>query len=451
MLGISVEIGIVLLLILFNGVLAMAEMATVTSRQARLQQRADQGDAGAKAALQLAQEPNRFLSTVQIGITLVGILAGAFGGATLASKLSDALGDTFLDPYSDFLGVAIVVASITYLSLIVGELVPKRIALRHSEAIASILARPMKMLATIAAPLVAVLSFSTEVVLRLFGIKAEEGTRVTEEEIRLLIGEGREAGVFEQAEEEMVERVFKMGDRRVSDIMTPRPRVTWLDLDDGEADNLRKASESGYGIYPVARGDLDQLVGMVSVRDLWQRSARGESPSLEAVVRPAVFVPETKQLLGVLEDFKRSGAQAVMVVDEFGGTQGLLTLTDVLEEIVGDINDEGEPTEALIVRRSDGTWLADGMLEFDDFLDAFEREEPDDIPDVVTLGGFVMTLLDRVPQAADTLEWEGLKLEVMDMDGHRVDKVLITDERHREELAPHDETSVETDGDGVGS
>lgn len=441
MFTVSLEIGIVLLLILFNGVLAMAEMATVTSRQARLQQRADQGDAGAKAALELALEPNRFLSTVQIGITLVGILAGAFGGATLASKLSDALDETFLGPYSDVLSVAIVVASITYLSLIVGELVPKRIALRHSEAIASVLARPMKLLSKLAAPLVAVLSFSTETVLRVLGIKAEEGSRVTEEEIRLLIGEGREAGVFEQAEEEMVERVFRMGDRRVSDIMTPRPRVTWLDLDDSEEENLQKASQGGFGIYPVARGDLDQLVGMVSIRDLWQHAARNEPVTIEALARPAVFVPETKQLLGVLEDFKRSGAQAVMVVDEFGGTQGLLTLTDVLEEIVGDIAEEGAEAEALIKRRADGTWLADGMLEFDDFLDAFERDEPEDFPDVATLGGFVMTLLDRVPQAADTLEWEGLNLEVMDMDGHRVDKVLITDERHRERLAEHEESS----------
>lgn len=441
---ISLEIGIVVLLILFNGVLAMAEMATVTSRQARLQQRADQGDAGAKAALELAREPNRFLSTVQIGITLVGILAGAFGGATLASKLSDALGDTFLDPYSNVIGVAVVVAGITYLSLIVGELVPKRIALRHSEAIASVLARPMKVLASIASPLVAVLSFSTETVLRLLGIKAEQGTRVTEEEIRLLIGEGREAGVFEQAEEELVERVFKMGDRRVSDIMTPRPRVTWLDLDDPEEENLRKASEGGFAIYPVARGDLDKLAGMLSVRDLWQHTVRGEAASIEALVRPAVFVPETKQLLAVLEDLKRSGAQAVMVVDEFGGTQGLLTLTDVLEEIVGDIADEGEQPEARITRRADGTWLADGMLEFDDFLEAFARDEPEDFPDVVTLGGFVMTLLDRIPQATDTLEWDGLKLEVMDMDGHRVDKVLITDERHRDKLdgpAESDESS----------
>lgn len=450
MFTVSFEIGIVLLLILFNGVLAMAEMATVTSRQARLQQRADQGDAGAKAALELAKEPNRFLSTVQIGITLVGILAGAFGGATLASKLSDALGDTFLDPYSNVIGVAVVVASITYLSLIVGELVPKRIALRHSEAIASVLARPMRLLSQLAAPLVAVLSFSTEAVLRLLGVKAEEGTRVTQEEIRLLIGEGREAGVFEQAEEEMVERVFRMGDRRVSDIMTPRPRVAWLDLDDSEDDNLRKASESGFGIYPVARGDLDQLVGMVSIRDLWQHAARNETVTIEALARPAVFVPETKQLLGVLEDFKRSGAQAVMVVDEFGGTQGLLTLTDVLEEIVGDIAEDGVEADALIKRRADGTWLADGMLEFDDFLDAFECDEPDDFPEVATLGGFVMTLLDRVPQAADTLEWEGLKLEVMDMDGHRVDKVLITDERHRERLARGENSSTGDADTGTG-
>lgn len=434
MFGLGLEISVLVILIAFNGVLAMAEMAIVASRTVRLKQKADEGDHGAAAALKLVEEPNRFLSTVQIGITLVGILAGAFGGATLAEKLQVELEPSLGRTTSGILSVAAVVAAITYLSLVLGELVPKRLALRHAEPIAASLARPLTTLSKVTAPAVALLSLSTESVLRLLGVRPGDEPRVSEEEIRLLIEEGRRAGIFEPAEETMVAGVFRLGDRVAADIMTPRPQVTWLDIDDPIEESVAKAAASGHDQFPVCRGVIDEVLGVVVVRDLWQRAQESDDarhPDLGALLKPALFIPESKAVLTTLEDFKTTGARLALVVDEFGGIQGVLTLSDVLEEIVGEIGTEGAP---LVRQRGDGSWLVDGMLPFEDLRARFAPgAEGEDDGGYQTVGGFVMAELGRVPKAGERFHWEGYRVEVSAMDGKRVARVTLMPEPPRAE------------------
>jgi putative hemolysin len=425
--GLGVEVTVVLALIAFNGVLAMAEMAIVASRTARLKQRSDSGDAGASVALELVDQPNRFLSTVQIGITLVGILAGAFGGATLASKLGEALEPSLGQTWSGVVSVAAVVAIITYLSLIFGELVPKRLALQHPEPIASSLARPLRILSVATAPAVALLSGSTQAVLRLIGVRNTDEPRVSEEEVRLLLEEGRRAGIFEPAEEEMVAGVFRLGDRVAADIMTPRPQVTWIDVEDPLDESLAKAGASGHEQFPVCRGQIDEVLGVVMVRDLWDHARAGgdaRQPELMTLVRPALFIPESKPVLTTLEDFKHSRAKLALVVDEFGGIQGVLTLTDVLEEVVGEIDVGAGPAMRPLQQRGDGSWMVDGMLPYDDFRERFGRED-EELDGFQTVGGFVMAQLGRVPRAGESFAWQGHRVEVSAMDGKRVARVVV--------------------------
>jgi putative hemolysin len=426
--SIALEILIILALILINGLLAMSEIAVVSARKSRLQQLSNQGNAKARAALDLANHPADFLSTVQIGITLVGILAGAFGGATIAENIAARLESIpRLAPYSEAIGVFLVVLVITYFSLVLGELVPKRLGLNNAERIAASAAAPMRFLSRLTSPLVRLLGWSTELVLKIFGYKAAVEAPVTEEEIKVLIDQGRRAGVFAEAEQDMVEAVFRLGDRNVGTLMTPRTEIVWLDLDDPPEETRRKIIDSDHGRYPIARGSLDNLVGIVQAKDLLERAISGQALDLQATMLQPLIVPESMPALKVLELFRQSRVHTALVIDEFGGLQGLVTVLDILESIVGDIPDEGEVVEPEIVQREDGSWLVDGRLPVDEFKGIFRLSS---LPDegrgyYQTLGGFVMSYLGRIPTAADNFDWAGLHFEVMDMDGYRVDKVLI--------------------------
>ncbi|MHC5725611.1 MAG: hemolysin family protein [Nostoc sp.] len=426
--SITFEILIILVLIIANGMFSMSEMAIVSARKVRLQQLANQGDAKARVALKLAESPNHFLSTVQVGISLIGILTGAFGGATIANRLAIYIKFVpLLAPYSEPISFGIAVLLITYFSLIVGELVPKRLALNNPEKIASIVAIPMQALAAIASPVVFLLSASTDLILRLLGITASTEPQVTEEEIKILIEQGTEAGTFEEAEQDMVERVFRLGDRPVSYLMTPRPDIVWLDLDDSAEENRQKMVNSAYSRYPISQGGLDNVLGVIPVTDLLARSFRGEPLDLTVGLRQPVFVPESTRGLKVLELFKQTITHMALVVDEYGVIQGLVTLNDIMSEIVGDVPSTDGQDQPQAVQREDGSWLLDGMLPVEEFLELFGMEEwqPDERGSYQTLGGFVITNLGRIPAAADYFEWQSMRIEVMDMDGNRVDKVLV--------------------------
>jgi putative hemolysin len=426
--SISFEILTILVLILANGIFSMSEMAVVSARKVRLQQLANQGDVNANAALTLAESPNHFLSIVQVGITLINILNGVFGGATIAKRLEDYIKPIpILANYSHAIAVGIVVLIITYLSLIVGELVPKRLALNNPERIAALVAIPMSALAKLASPIVYLLSASTDLVLRILGITPSTEPQVTEEEIKILIEQGTEAGTFEEAEQDMVERVFRLGDRPVTYLMTPRPDIVWLDLDDSPEENRHKMVESAYSRYPVCQEGLDNVLGIIPVTDLLARSLRHEPLDLTLGLRQPVFVPESTRGLKVLELFKQTVTHMALVVDEYGVIQGLVTLNDIMSEIVGDVPAEPGQEEPHAVQREDGSWLVDGMLGIEEFLELFGMEELEtqERGNYQTLGGFVITHLGRIPTAADHFEWDGMRFEVMDMDGNRVDKVLV--------------------------
>jgi putative hemolysin len=425
----TIDFLLILLIVFANGIFVMSELAIVSARKVRLQQLANQGDIKARIALELANAPNQFLASVQIGITLLAILSGAFAESTIARRLIPLLNLVpWLAPYSDALSSLIAILIITYLTLIIGELVPKRLALNYPERIASVVAIPMRMLANIASPIVYLLSASTDLVVRMMGIKPSTEPQVTEEEIRVLIEQGTEAGTFEEAEQDMVERVFRLGDRPVNALMTPRPDIVWLDLEDTAEENRKKMLDSCHSRFPVCQGGLDNVLGIMHVTDLLARSLSGQQLDLTVSLRQPVFVPESTRGLKILEVFKQTGIHLALVVDEYGVIQGLVTLNDIMVEIVGDVPSAGELEEPQAVQREDGSWLLDGMLPVDEFFEIFEIDE---IPtehrgSYQTLGGFVITHLGRIPSATDYFEWESLRFEVMDMDGNRVDKVLVT-------------------------
>ena len=427
---IAIDILIVVFLVLSNGIFALSEMAIVSARKTRLQQRADEGDKGAETALALSQKPTRFLSTIQVGITLIGILSGAFGGATIAKLIADAVGEVpWLAPYGEAIGIGIVVVVITYLSLVIGELVPKRIAMNHAEAIAAKIAVPMRTLARFTAPVVSLLSFSTEGILRLLGIKPSAEPVVTEDEIKLLIAQGAQVGVFEKTEKEIVDRVFRLGDRRVSSLMTYRKEMVFLDIEDPIEINLEKIIQSGHTRYPVCKGTQDKIVGIVKVKDLFTQLYRGKSANLKDVIQPAVYVPEAMSAFDLLEHLRKHKSHLAMIIDEYGGVTGMVTNNDVLEAVVGDIPTlEDKDQEPDIIQREDGSYLLDGMLsteELKDLLDVDELPAEEDAG-YETLGGMFMVKIGRVPTAGDNIFWDGWRFEVVDMDGYRVDKILVS-------------------------
>jgi len=415
-----ITIGILLIL---NGVLAMAETALLSVRKARLQGESNKGDRRADAVLKLTENPNQFLSVIQIGITSIDLLIGALTGATLGVWINLQL-DKFpvMEPYSGVISLLIGVLPITYLSLVLGELVPKRLALRDPEEVSSVVAGPMVFFSKLFAPIVRFLSFSTEAVLKLMGVKVSEEPSVTEEEIQLMIDQGTEAGIFEEAEHDMVEGVFSLGDQRVYSLMTPRTDIIYLDISDTVEEIRTTIAESEYSRFPVRQDSLDTILGIVKARDMLVRSLGNEEIKLKELLKPAFFIPETMFASRALEIFKEKGTELLLVIDEFGGLQGLLTINDVLEEIVGQI----EMEEPQATQRQDGSWLLDGMLEVDEFKDIFKLKILPHEDEYETLSGFVMVSLGRVPQSADQFEWHDLRFEVIDMDGRRVDKVLVT-------------------------
>lgn len=426
---VAIEIVFVLALIVANGVFAMSEIAVVSARKARLQGLADRGDSRARRALALAEDPGRFLSTVQVGITLIGVLAGAFGGATLAGSLAPALGPLpVIGAYADGIALTLVVVIITYLSLIVGELVPKRIGLSAPERIAATVAGPMARLSALTAPLIRLLEASTAAALRLVRVRPGPEAPVSEGEIAILIEQGTAAGVFHEAERAMVAGVFALGDRRAGDLMTPRPDLVWVRLDAPVAEIRRIVVESERSLFPVCGAGLDDVRGILRAKDLLRLGADGGTDEgIGPLVRPALFVPENAAALRLLEAFQTAGSHLAVVVDEYGGTQGIVTVTDVAEAIVGDLPDAAEPEDPEAIRRPDGSWLVDGMLAVER-LPALLGIPPlpaDEAGDYRTLGGFATVRLGRIPAAGDRLDWAGWRYEVVDMDGNRVDKVLV--------------------------
>ena len=409
-------------LLLLNGFLAMAETALLSVRKARLQNQSNKGDARATTVLKLTENPNQFLSVIQIGITSIDLMIGALTGATLGLWIDGQLNRLpALEPYSELIGLVVGILPVTYVSLVLGELVPKRLAMRDPERISSMVSGPMMFFSRIFSPFVRLLSFSTETVLRLMGVKPSEEPPVTEEEIQLLIDQGTQAGVFEEAEQDMVEGVFSLGDQRVYSLMTPRADIVWLDIDDTPNELLQKIADSPYSRFPVCQDSLDMVLGIVKARDLLVPSLAGEPINLKDKLRPALYIPETSFASRALEIFKEQNRELMLVIDEFGSLEGLLTLNDIIEEIVGDFEPEPQATQ-----RQDGSWLLDGMLPIDDFKEIFNIRTLPHESEYETLSGFVMVSLGRVPQAADRFDWNSINFEVMDMDGHRVDKVLVT-------------------------
>jgi putative hemolysin len=430
---VAFEVAIIFVLLIANGVFAMAEIAVVSAKKSRLRRLADQGNGKARVALELAESPNRFLSTVQIGITLVGIFAGAFGGATLAAELASPIGRvSFLAPHADNIAFGIVVAVITYFSLVLGELVPKRFGLSNPEGIAMMVARPMNRLSKFAGPVVDFLSASTEALLRLLGFKPESAAAVSEEEVRGLMQEGVRAGAFNKVESHIVHSALELDLLPVREIMTPRPKVIWLNQDDSHDQVWHKIVVSGHSHFPVHQGNRDNTVGVVSVKAIYANLAAGVGVKLKDLMIPPLIVPESQTVVQLVETFKQSGKHIALVTDEFGSIVGLVTLNDVMEAVVGEFPSQGERAKPEARKREDGSWLIDAMID----LEAVEKALPGfefggaACSEYQTLAGFVVKTLGHVPKEGETFEAQGYIFEVLDMDRHRVDKVLVLPSRN---------------------
>jgi putative hemolysin len=423
----AVEIAIIVLLTVLNGAFAMSELAVVSSRRARLQIMADDGNAGARTALKLINDPSRFLSTVQIGITLVGVGAGAFGGATLGARFGTWL-DTipFLGGYGGMIGYGTVIIAITYLSIVLGELIPKRIALRNPERTASFVARPMHLLSKSVAPFVWLLGASTDALLRLLGLHGKREATITEEEVRSMITEGTRAGVFAPEEKEMIDGVLRLADRTVRAILTPRPEVVWLNSDDPVDALLDKIRSAGHSRYPVCRGQLEEVVGIVHTRDLLDDAVRGKPFDLAARAVKPLVVHDGTPVLKLLDLMKSSGQHFAIVVDEYGIVEGVVSITDIMETIAGDLPEAGEAAEVAAVRRDDGSWLVEGWMLVDEFEDTVGLRGVRGAGNFHTVAGFVLNALGHVPTAGEAFEHSGFRLEVIDMDGRRIDKILVS-------------------------
>jgi putative hemolysin len=426
--SISIEILLLIFLILLNGSLSLSELALVSARKARLSHLANEGDSRAGVALRLANSPNNFLSTIQIGITFVGILSGAFGGATIAEFLARHLAKfPLLAPYSKTIGVVLVVVCITYLSLIIGELVPKRLALNNPEKIARLVAPTIAHLSRLAYPLVLLLGGSTNILLRIFRFKPTAKSSVTEEEIILLINEGTRAGTFQEFEQNTIERVFRLADRRVTVLMTPRMAMVRLSLDESIEETKRRIAEHKHSSYPVVQHTFDNIVGVVRGKDLLSTMIEENTFNLEKLCQKPVYVSASSQAVTVLELFKKSETHIAFVVDEYGLVLGLVTYGDLLRSVFEDVEDAAAGKRE-IVEREDGSWLIAGSLPLDDFLAFMEIKQLSEEPhtDMNTVGGFAMAKIGAVPKETQHFQWKGLRFEIVDMDGRRVDKILVS-------------------------
>jgi putative hemolysin len=426
--AIVIEVSIVFLLLIANGMFSMAEIAIVAARKARLRQLADGGDARARMALELAESPNTFLATVQIGITLVGVLAAAFSGATMAEKLAEPMKQVgWLAPYAPQASFVLVVGVLTYFTLVIGELVPKRLGLSHPEGIARTLAGPMKRLSAWAAPLVSLLSLSTEALLRLFRFKSGPQAVVTDEEVRLLVKEGTRAGVFHPSEPAMVESVMALDRIPVRDLMTPRAKIIWIDVRDPHEAIWHKIVVSGHTTFPVYEDNRDHVVGVISVKSIYANLAAGTAVNVKDLMTPPLIVPASQSASSLLEKFKQTGKHVALVADEFGGICGMVSLHDIMEAIIGELPSLDERAKPRAVRRDDGSWLVDGMLDADEFerLVPGFKLHPKAERDYQTFAGFIVKHLGHVPREGASFQRHGFHVEIIDMDNYRVDKVLL--------------------------
>jgi putative hemolysin len=425
-----VDILIILGLILVNGVFAMSEIAVVSSKRIRLQKLAENGSRGARVALNLSDSPSRFLSTIQVGITLIGIFNGAYGEASLVAQLTPKVATLpLVGAHAREIALAIVVVAITFSSLILGELVPKRIAMQYPETVASIIAAPMQWLSRLMGPFVRILTVTTEFLLRVLGMHSPKDTAPTEEEITGLLREGTDAGLFEKTEHDIVSRALRLDDQRVAALMTPRMDVHFIDLEDPLEVNLLKIADSSYNRFPVCKGDLSHIVGVVHAGSLFEQSIRGHAIDISSVLKPPLFVPETISAMQLLETLKQNRAELALVIDEYGEIEGIVTLSDVLGALVGDVSVIDQNHEEDAVRRDDGSWLIDAGVSFDRFRELLQTDIhfPEEFAGTYhTLAGFVMTWLGHIPKISEHFEWEGYRIEVVDMDRNRIDRLLVT-------------------------
>jgi putative hemolysin len=419
------DIVILLCLIFLNGLFVMSEIALVSARKPRLENQAEKGDRKAKVALDLSNNPEIFLSAAQIGITLIAILTGVYSGEKFGKDLQPLIAKIeILRPYADTIATTIIVILVTFLSIIFGELIPKRVALLKAEKIAKLVAGPMRVFAKATHPIVWLLNLVSNLFFTIFNIKRSQTDAVTEEEIKAMVTEGTEAGTIDEAEQQIIERVFHLGDRNITSLMTHRSDIVWFNLDDNEEKMKEKIISERHSIYPICDGDVDQLKGIVSIKDLY---VSDDSTLFKDLMRPALFIPENNSAYQVMEKFKESQLHSAFIVDEYGTILGMITLNDILEAIVGDIP-EPDIQDYGIKVRDDGSYLVDGQIPFYDFLTYFGKADwmNEGEHEFDTLAGFILHELERIPQTGDKMNWRGFGFEIIDMDGHRIDKVLVT-------------------------
>lgn len=419
------EIFILLLLIFVNGLFVMSEIALVSARKTRLERQAEKGDERARKALELSNNPEKFLSAAQIGITLIAILTGVYSGERFSRYFVPFFEKIdFLKEYADAIATTVIVVLVTFLSIIFGELIPKQIALIRAERIAKLVAGPMNFFAVITHPVMWLLNSITKLFFRVFNIKKSKDDAITEEEIKTMITEGTEAGTIEEVEQEIIERVFHLNDRNITSLMTHRSDIIWFNLDDNEDKIKEKILAETHSVYPICAGDIDNIKGIVSIKDLY---ITPDHRLFKDIMQPALFVPENNTPYQVLEKFKESKIHSCFIVDEYGSVLGLVTLNDILEAIVGDIP-QPDVEDYEVVKREDGTYLVDGQIPFYEFLDDFEKTEwmYEGEQEFDTLAGFILYELEHIPKPGEKLEWKDFKFEILDMDGHRIDKVLVT-------------------------
>lgn len=418
------EIIILLFLIFLNGLFSMSEIALVSARKARLEAMADKGDVQARKALELSKNPGLFLSAVQVGITLVAILTGVYSAERFSPHIRPFFEKfSFLEPYAGTISVIIIVIIVTFLTILFGELIPKRIGLLRAERIAKFIARPMNTFARLTHPLVWLLNQTSELFFRIFNITNLKEEAVTEEEIKTMIVEGTEAGTIAEEEQEIIERVFHLGDRNITSMMTHRSDIIWFNLDDNEEKIKEKILAEPHSVYPICDGSIDEIKGVVSIKDLYMTP---DHRLFKDIMKPALFVPENNSAYQVLEKFKQSGQHSCFIVDEYGSILGLITLNDILEAIVGDMPQPDVP-DYEITKRDDGSYLVDAQIPFYEFLSYFDKADwlNEEEHEFDTLAGFILHELERIPKTGDRFEWKGFSFEIMDMDGHRIDKVMV--------------------------
>ncbi|MFD1140064.1 hemolysin family protein [Larkinella insperata] len=421
------ELAIILFLVILNGVFSLSEIALVSSRKARLETDARNGDRRAEEALKLAESPNRFLATVQIGITLIGILTGIFSGDSLTGQISAFVTQfPLLQPYANSIAVTVTVVLITYLSLVLGELVPKRIGLSNPEGIAKFVVRPMNVLSKLTAPFISLLAFSSDLIIKILNIKPN-ASAVTEEEIKSLIQEGTSGGVIEEIEQEIVQNVFQLGDRRITSLMTNRQEMVFLDVEATVEENRQSIIEHRHSHYPLCRGSVDEMIGLINSKDFLGKDLDDQLTRLEEIKRDILYIPESNMAYQVLERFREKRQYVGVIVDEYGGVLGMVTLNDIVDALVGDISDTNE-FEFEIVERGDGSYLIDAQIPFDDFLDYFDivLQNRRELTGFDTLGGFALQIIKDIPKTGETFSWQDYQFEIVDMDKSRIDKILVT-------------------------